>query len=78
MSTRVRHARTSSEFVTEFAAELRRNPGKWHRWPSPLTTSSALSISYRIARRQYAVLPPAEFEGRCRLGVAYVRYTGGA
>lgn len=68
--------------LTQFAAALVSSPGRWAKYPKPLSPKSVSSMAAKINRtRSHPVAPvpfdDGTFQARTRSGVLYVRCTPG-
>lgn len=72
----------ATEWQREFAAALRKHPGKWAKWPREYTNPSSVSaIRHNLTgqggvRRTPVAFREGVWEAVVRQGVLYVRYTG--
>lgn len=63
------------KIVERFAADLRRHPGLWAKYPLPQTYIAARAAATRIRRGRVRAFA-AGFEAVTRGEVLYVRYVG--
>ncbi|MFG1794241.1 hypothetical protein [Nocardia sp. NPDC049149] len=70
-----RPGRGSDAFMEEFAAALRRRPGVWAKWPTPIQASTAGGYTTKILKGVFPAFPSG-FDATSRNGQLYVRYVG--
>lgn len=63
--------------VEAFTATLRANPGRWAKYPKPLSMNSASPMARRINQALSPAFADGTFEARTRRGELFVRHTGG-
>lgn len=59
---------------SRLANELRKNPGKWAKWPFPITSDNGTyALTSQINKGVRASFPPEEFEAVTRNKTVYIR-----
>jgi hypothetical protein len=59
--------------IEQFAEALRRNPGKWAKYPMKVSVATARSRAAQINHCGYSAFEHGSYEGAVRAGVLYVR-----
>lgn len=58
---------------SHLADELRQNPGKWAKWPFPVSISQAYALTSQINNDGRVAFPSEEFEAVTRQKTVYIR-----
>lgn len=56
-----------------FRDALRKRPGRWAKYPVPVTPKAAKDVTYQINTNRRPTFPPEEFEARFEDNACWVR-----